>query len=261
MHDNIKREVIAQWSADPAGALAAGDDLGTPESFRRIEAYRYRVQPWMHQTFHFSLSRGQRVLEVGVGAGTDHVQFARAGADLTGIDLTPRSVELTRMRLEQEGFEPRVSVMDAEKLEFPDNSFDVVYSFGVLHHTSSAERAFCEVRRVLRPGGRFIGGLYNRHSFFIGRILLKRYLTREYRSEEWTDRLARIEYSTSNARPYVRLFTRSELERELREAGFSAIYITRRHLGLAQIVRRVPPVVERVAGRLGGWYLIHDARK
>jgi ubiquinone/menaquinone biosynthesis C-methylase UbiE len=252
--DQIKQAAVKQWTADPAGAFVAGDDLGSADSFRRIEAYRYCEQPWMHDTFHFERYRGKRVLEIGVGAGTDHMQFARAG-----VDLTPRSVELTRMRLELEGFEPRVSVMDAEELEFPDDSFDAVYSFGVLHHTSSAPRAFSEVRRVLRPGGRFIGALYNKRSFFVARIALKRALKREYRIERWAERLARIEYSTSDARPHVRLFTRAELELELVEAGFDKVTITKRHLGLGRHTGSVPPLVERIGGRLGGWYLVHDA--
>ena len=261
MHEAVKREAVKQWTADPAGAFAAGeDDLGSPESFRRIEAYRYREQPWMHETFHFEHYRGARVLEIGVGAGTDHMQFARAGAELTGIDLTPRSVELTSERLRQEGFTPDVRLMDAERLDFPDGSFDAVYSFGVLHHTADPARAFAEVRRVLRPGGRFVGALYNRDSFFMARVVFERYLYREYRNESWTDRLSRIEYSTSGARPYVRLFTRRELAGELRHAGFEHVQITHRHLGLGRHTSRFPRFVERAGGRLVGWYLVHDAR-
>jgi SAM-dependent methyltransferase len=261
VHDAVKREAVKQWTADPAGAVAAGEEeLGNPEAFRRIEAYRYREQPWMHDTFHFDRYRGAKVLEIGVGAGTDHVQFARAGAELTGIDLTPRSVELTGARLEQEGFTSRVSVMDAETLAFPDDSFDVVYSFGVLHHTGSAERAFAEVRRVLRPGGEFVGGLYNRNSFFIVRVLAERYLRREYRHESWAERKARIEYSTSDALPYVRLFSARELRGKLKRAGFTRVAITRRHLGLDFGTFTPPHVVERVGGRIGGWYLVHHAR-
>ena len=256
----IKREAVKQWSADPAGARGVeGHELGTPESFRRIEEYRYREQPWMRETFHFERCRGMRLLEIGVGLGTDHIQFARAGARLTGIDLTPRCVDLTRLRLEQEGFEPQVSVMDAQQLDFPDGSFDVVYSFGVLHHTASAARAFAEARRVLRPGGRFIGALYNKRSFFMARVLFERYLYREYRTETWTERLSRIEYSSSGARPYVRLFTRRELERELLEAGFGRVGITRRHLGLGRYTASFPRAVERIGGRVVGWYLVHDA--
>ncbi len=79
-------------------------------------------------------SKGLKVLEVGVGLGADHQQFADAGAELYGIDLTEKAVEHTRKRLAYLGLESNLSVGDAEDLDFPDESFDLVYSWGVLHH-------------------------------------------------------------------------------------------------------------------------------
>src|SRR5262249_23877924 len=79
--DDIREQAREQWGNDPAGSLVVPDDeLGSADSFREVEAYRYREQPWMHDTFHYERYRGQRVLEIGVGLGTDHMQFARAGA-------------------------------------------------------------------------------------------------------------------------------------------------------------------------------------
>jgi SAM-dependent methyltransferase len=254
--DPIKREARAQWGHDPAGGLAAdGETLGTPESFARVEAYRYAEQPWMHDTFGYERWAGKDVLEVGVGLGTDHLQFARAGARARGIDLTPRCVELTSQRLEQEGLASDLSIMDAERLEFPDDSFDAVYSFGVLHHTSSPELAFHEIRRVLRPGGVFIGGLYNKRSWFCLRMLTERILRLEFLREDWTERLSRIEYSTSDAKPHVRLFTAPELRTTLQGAGFDVVTIRKRHVGLGRRSEKLPGWV----GALGGWYLIHEA--
>jgi len=255
--DPVKREARAQWGHDPAGGLAAGDEpLGTPESFARVEAYRYAEQPWMHATFEYESWVGKDVLEIGVGLGTDHLQFARAGARMSGIDLTPRCVEMTSRRLEQEGLASHLSIMDAERLQFPDDSFDAVYSFGVLHHTSSPELAFQEIRRVLRPGGAFIGGLYSKHSWFCLRIRAERILRLQFLHEDWTDRLSRIEYSTSDAKPHVRLLTASELRTALRGAGFDVIAIRKRHVGLGRRSESLPGWV----GALGGWYLIHEAR-
>jgi ubiquinone/menaquinone biosynthesis C-methylase UbiE len=255
--DPIKREARAQWGHDPAGALAAGGEpLGTPESFVRVEAYRYAEQPWMHETFRFEQWAGKDVLEVGVGLGTDHLQFARAGARMTGIDLTPRCVELARLRLEQEDLPPRVSVMDAERLQFPDDSFDAVYSFGVLHHTSSPEHAFREIRRVLRPGGAFIGGLYNKHSLCHLGLRVQRVVQLGFLRESWTERLGRIEYSSVGANPQVRLFTSSELRAKLLDAGFEIVEIRKRHVGLGRLSERLPAWVSAV----GGWYLVHEAR-
>ena len=93
------------------------------------------------------------MLEVGVGLGTDFVRFARAGADLHGVDLTEAAVSLVRQRLGQEGLEADVQVADAERLPFDDASFDLVYSWGVLHHTPDPSAAIAEVRRLVRPGG------------------------------------------------------------------------------------------------------------
>ncbi len=214
----------------------------------------------MHGTFGFERFAGKEVLEIGVGLGTDHLQFARAGARMTGIDITPRCIELTKQRFEQEGLNSRLHVMDAEKLEFKADSFDVVYSFGVLHHTASPERAIYEARRVLRPGGVFIGGLYNRRSVFVALMLYERIIQAEWRHESFQERLSRIEHSTSEgtSRPYVRLFTAPELWRLLRGAGFQRVRIAKRHSGL-KLRRRVPPWLDDLLGRTAGWYLIHEA--
>jgi ubiquinone/menaquinone biosynthesis C-methylase UbiE len=249
-----------QWDHDPAGALAVSNEmLGTREGFAQIERHRYREQPWMHSVFEYAEFGGQDVLEVGVGLGTDHVQFARAGASLTGVDLTPRCIELTRRRFEQEGLHSDLRVMDAEHLEFPDDRFDAVYSFGVLHHTPRPDFAFAEVRRVLKPGGRFIGGLYAKHSFFYAQVMLRRLLSGGSRREPVSERLARIEFSTSDAQPLVRVFGADELQRMLRRAGFERICLRRRHLGLGRFARFCPPFVDDALGRAIGWYLVHDA--
>ena len=163
--DAIRERARRQWSRDPAGGhVAAEGTLGTPEAFRRVEEHRAAEQPWMRDVFGWDRLAGCDVLELGVGLGTDHVWMGRAGAHLSGIDLTPSCVELTAERVRQEGLHSDLRVMDAERLAFADASFDVVYSFGVLHHAPHPERAFVEAHRVLRPGGRFLGGLYNRHS-------------------------------------------------------------------------------------------------
>lgn len=257
----IKRAAREQWAADPAGSLAAEDEeLGTPASFARVERYRYAEQPWMHDTFHFERFAGQRVLEIGVGLGTDHLQFARAGATMSGIDLTSRCVDLTQRRVKQEGLDSDLRVMDAEHLDFADDSFDVIYSFGVLHHTASAEKAFREIRRVLRPGGVFLGGLYNRYSAFVAVMLLQRLLVPRYRHMSFEQRLSLVEYSSSTdrAHPYVRLFTARELRHALQAAGFAEVKVTRRHFGL-KLRHRTPRWLEEIVSRRAGWYLIHEA--
>jgi SAM-dependent methyltransferase len=106
-----------------------------------------------------------RVLEIGCGLGTDGAQFAKAGADYTGVDLTEAAVELARRRFELFNLPGTFRTADAENLDFDDASFDLVYSHGVLHHTPDTVRAVREIHRVLRPQGRAVVMLYHRDSY------------------------------------------------------------------------------------------------
>ena len=258
---DVRSRSRIHWASDPAGGLSAGSEpLGSPGALSAVEAHRYREQPWMGAAFSFDSGEGADLLEIGVGLGTDLARWARAGARVTGIDLTPRCVDLTRKRLGSEGLTGDVRIMDAERLDFPDDSFDIAYSFGVLHHVPDPSRAFREIRRVLRPGGVFLGALYNRHSYFVLSIRARRLLRLEYRRESWTQRLARVEHGDSGAAPHVRLFTRRELSEGLEAAGFREISIHRRHLGVVRLRRVLPSAVEEALGRAAGWYLVHEAR-
>jgi SAM-dependent methyltransferase len=256
----VRMEAVRQWSKRPAGAAAADLPLGTAASFEAVEARRHLEQPWMQQTFRFERLREAHVLEIGVGLGTDHVRLGRAGAQLSGIDLTPRCVELTSRRCRLAGLQSSLAVMDAEELAYPDDTFDVVYSFGVLHHVPSAERAFREARRVLRPGGALLGAVYSRESLFWTRVLAERWLTLGFLREPLADVKARIEEGAEEARPYVRLFGSTELRRELGAAGFSHVALKRRHLGLPRLERRLPPKLVDALARRAGWYLVFEAR-
>jgi ubiquinone/menaquinone biosynthesis C-methylase UbiE len=127
-------------------------------------------QPFMAEAVGFDRYPGRDLLEIGCGLGTDLLQFARGGARVTGLDLTVRSVALARNRLDLEDVPGTFLTGDAENLPFPDASFDVVYSFGVLHHTPDTARAVREIRRVLRPGGEAGTMLYHSNSshYYLG---------------------------------------------------------------------------------------------
>jgi ubiquinone/menaquinone biosynthesis C-methylase UbiE len=162
---DTKEEVRRFWSRTPCGSWDATAPEGTRQYYDQIEARRYELEPFIEGYAEFEATRGQTVLEIGVGLGTDHVQFARAGADLHGIDLTEKSIELVERRLELEGLRSDLQVADAESLPFPDDSFDVVYSWGVLHHSPDTTRAVAEAARVLRPGGRICVMVYARYAW------------------------------------------------------------------------------------------------
>ena len=113
----------------------------------------------------FAQTKDLEVLEIGCGLGTDGAQFAEAGANYTGIDLTEAAVNLARRRFELFNLRGSFRVADAERLDYPDNSFDLVYSHGVLHHTPDIRAAVRELHRVLRPGGRAVVMVYHRDSY------------------------------------------------------------------------------------------------
>lgn len=134
--------------------------------FEEISEKRYGGREWhVPIVGDFGSFRGKEVLEVGCGIATDGLEFARAGAIYTGIDLTPHSIELAKERFRVFRIPGRFEVANAEeKLPFPDCSFDHVYSFGVIHHSPAPAKIVREIQRVLRRGGTFTVMLYNKSS-------------------------------------------------------------------------------------------------
>jgi len=161
----LKERVRAFWQANPCGIKFADAEPGTRRFYELVEAHRYASEWHIPIAADFRAARGLKVLEIGCGLGTDGAQFAEAGADYTGVDLTDAAVDLARKRFELFDLTGSFQTADAENLEFADESFDLVYSHGVLHHTPDTAKAIREVYRVLRPGGRAIVMLYHRDSY------------------------------------------------------------------------------------------------
>ena len=161
----LKHRVRDFWQKHPCGSKFADAQPGSRLFYELIEQHRYEKEWHIPGAAGFDQTKNLRVLEVGCGLGTDGAQFAKAGADYTGIDLTQAAVDLTRRRFELSNLHGTFRVGDAERLDFPDNSFDIVYSHGVLHHTPDTPGAIREVHRVLRPGGRALVMLYHRNSY------------------------------------------------------------------------------------------------
>lgn len=164
-NDNLKERVRAFWQANPCGVKFADTAPGTRRFYELVEAHRYVTEWHIPIAAGFENARGLDVLEVGCGLGTDGAQFAEAGAYYTGVDLTDAAVELARRRFELFDLPGKFQTADGENLDFADESFDRVYSHGVLHHTPDTAKAVKEVHRVLRPGGRAIVMLYHRGSY------------------------------------------------------------------------------------------------
>lgn len=159
--EDLKHDVRSHWEAEPCGSR----DLEQEDRrafFAEHERLRYEFfEPYIPGFARFEEGRGKKVLEIGIGVGTDFINWARSGAELTGLDLTAEAIALGKERLALEGLEATLQQGDAESLPFDDATFDLVYSYGVLHHTPNTPKSLDEVFRVLKPGGTARLMLYN----------------------------------------------------------------------------------------------------
>lgn len=144
------------------------------EQFANQLKSRYELEPYIPEFAEFDRWKGQAVLEIGVGLGADHQKFAEGGANLHGVDLTPRAITNTHNRFDLLGLKSELQVADAEDLPFDDGEFDMVYSWGVIHHSPETPQAAKEIHRILKPGGQARVMIYHTHSF-VGYMLWVRY--------------------------------------------------------------------------------------
>jgi ubiquinone/menaquinone biosynthesis C-methylase UbiE len=289
----LKERVRAFWQAHPCGTKFSDAEMGTREFFERVEAHRYTKEWHIPEAAKFAAARGLRVLEIGCGLGTDGAQFALAGADYTGIDLTEASIELAKRRFELSGLRGEFCIADAENLEFADDSFDLVYSHGVLHHTPDTARAIREIHRVLKPGGRAVVMLYHRgsYNYRIGIRVLRRAGARLLKSESGINIVNRltgepIESLRDHARllaskngylasaeflsqstdgagnPLARVYSRREARRLFKDFGevkLHAYFLNKRFIPL--IGNLLPRALESILAKRWGWHLWIYAKK
>lgn len=157
--------VKAFWDAHPCQSTLS-DQEDRRKYFDEIRKKRFGGREWhVPKIARFDEFRDKEVLEIGCGIGTDGFEFAKNGAKYVGIDLTPSSISLAKERFALFNIQGLFKEVNAEEaLPFPDNSFDHVYSFGVIHHSPNAEAIVNEIYRVLKPGGSFTVMLYNKSS-------------------------------------------------------------------------------------------------
>lgn len=171
-------EVRSYWNRRPCNIRHSPAPVGTREYFDQVEARKYFVEPHIPGFAQFERWRGKKVLEIGCGIGTDTINFARAGAKVTAVDVSEVSIDLAQRRAEIYALEDQVDffVADAEKLtEYLDpQPYDLVYSFGVVHHAPHPERIMNQVRRhFVRSGSMVKVMVYHRHSWKVLNILLR----------------------------------------------------------------------------------------
>lgn len=162
------------WDARPCNIRHSPKAVGSREYFDEVEARKYSVEPHIPGFAQFEKWRGKKVLEVGCGIGTDTINFARAGAKVTAIDCSEKSLAIARRRADVYGVEIKFYQADAEQLSavVPVEAYDLVYSFGVIHHTPRPQRAISEIRKYMGPESVLKMMVYHRYSWKVLWILM-----------------------------------------------------------------------------------------
>ena len=292
--DNVfsQEQVEAYWDSRPCDSELSDRDRRSREYFLDIERKRYALQPHIPEILSRIDWRGKRVLEIGTGVGTDARGIIGRGGIYTGINVDRGSTDATSQALRVFSAPGIVLRRDATSLDFPDNAFDIVYSFGVLHHIPEAGKAVAEIHRVLKPGGRLLVMLYNRTSInYVVEIMLLRKLglhvlslpgamallqwmgfpreklERHDQLRRRRGRMTDAEWLSRNTdgpdNPYSRVYSAVEVEALLssrfRIESNEVYFFDHRHWGV--LGRALPRSGIRLLGRQWGWHRVVCAEK
>lgn len=218
------------WDRRPCNIRHSPQPVGTRAYFDEVEARKYFVEPHIPGFAQFARWAGKRVLEIGCGIGTDTINFARAGAQVTAIELSEESLALARRRAEVYGFEDRIEFRhgNAEQLDrlYLEGSYDLVYSFGVIHHTPHPEKVLEHARALVRPGGMLKAMVYNRRSWKAAQVAIV-----EGRGQFW--RMTELLSKHSEAQvgsPVTYTYSRRELVTLLQRHGFPEAQVAVEHI-------------------------------
>ncbi|MCX8501722.1 MAG: class I SAM-dependent methyltransferase [Alphaproteobacteria bacterium] len=271
-NQSARDEAKNLWNLVPCGDVVDAPH-GSLQYFLQIETLRYRVQNWQHSYFKFEDFKGKKILEIGVGQGTDQAQFAKAGAVCHGIDITQNHLELTALNFKRRGFKIDLRTADATAIPFPDGDFDAVYSFGVIHHIPDVDMVLREAHRVIQPGGMIMLAVYNRWSvYWIIKMVFMLGLLRLWLVTKGLGGLkATIETGADGVKikPYVCLDSKKIFARKIQRAGFviSDIPIHQLHADhfmpkrlVSSLGWLVKPLIPLLESRMG-WYITVKASK
>jgi 2-polyprenyl-3-methyl-5-hydroxy-6-metoxy-1,4-benzoquinol methylase len=260
------------WDVRPCNIRHSRKPVGSKEYFDEVEARKYFVEPHIPAFADFERWQGKRVLEVGCGIGTDSTNFARAGAELTAVELSSESLRIAEQRADVMGVADRIKFVQANAEELTsaldEEPYDLVYSFGVVHHTPHPERALAEMRALTAPGGTLKLMVYHRRSWKVFWIVAA-----EGRGRFWkTDELV-AEYSEAETGcPVTYSYTRNAGRELVERSGFRVQEVSVDHVFPYRIrdyveyryvkepyFRWMPEPLFRAFERRFGWHLLVTA--
>jgi 2-polyprenyl-3-methyl-5-hydroxy-6-metoxy-1,4-benzoquinol methylase len=218
--DRSIADVQRYWDARPCNIRHSAKPVGSKEYFDEVEARKYFVEPHIPAFADFDRWLGKRVLEVGCGIGTDSINFARAGANLTAVELSGESLRVAAQRAEVMGVADRIRFIQANAEELTstldEEPYDLVYSFGVVHHTPHPERALVEMRALTAPAGTLKLMVYHRRSWKVFWIVAAQGHGRFWE----TDDLVAEHSEAETGSPVTFSYTRCEARELVERSGF-----------------------------------------
>jgi SAM-dependent methyltransferase len=225
-NSQVLDRVREYWDRRPCNIRHSPLSIGTKEYFDEVEARKYFVEPHIPGFAQFDRWKGKRVLEIGCGIGTDTVNFARAGAYVTALDLSEKSVEICRQRLAVYGLNADLHVGNAEELAsfLVPQRFDLIYSFGVLHHTPNPGRVIEQLSAYTHPGTELRLMLYTKWCWKVLWIIMTHGKGKFW---EW-EQLIRQNSEAETGCPVTYVYSFTDLRRLLK--GFEVTELRKEHI-------------------------------
>lgn len=266
--------VKAYWDNRPCNIRHSPKPVGTKEYFDEVEARKYFVEPHIPAFADFERWRDKDVLEIGCGIGTDTMNFARAGSRVVALELSGESMAIAGSRADVLGLTSAIRFVqgNAESLDQIDGigEYDLVYSFGVLHHTPHPERAFEQILRRLRKGGELRFMVYHRTSWKVFWILATFGKGMFWKTDELIARYSEAQTGC----PVTYSYTRQEIKQLLETLGYEVTDVSVDHIFPYKIsdykkyryttvwyFHLLPRWFFRQLERSFGWHLLVTARK
>ena len=259
MTTDLEDRIVDYWNRQPCNIGHSDQELGTEIYFDAVTAKRYRAEPHILDFAGFHLWRGKRVLEIGCGIGTDAEQFARHGAEYVGIDISNESLGISRQRFQLYGLVGDFYLGSVTNKDFLRELgvFDLVYSYGVLHHFPGMQQHLDNISDVMHAGSELRFMVYAKHSWKYAMI------------QKGLD-----QFEAQAECPYAEAFSREEIAQLLTQSKFNLERIRQDHCFMYNVpaykrdvyemepwFAAMPETMRDAVREYLGWHLLVKAKK